>query len=350
LRDFTQPPPGGGFAWVLQQGNPELQPETAATWTAGFVLNSPLENPWLSGITLAFDWYRVKIRNAIMTYSIDYANYRCFGDTSGGLSPAAQAATSACQLVPRDQNNGEALNTVLSYDNQATIETSGFDILFNWNATIADLGLVDVPGTLGLNIQTTILDTYKTKQSPAVFDVETEWKGSLGPNLPGTQAGAYDYRIFANLSYNLDNWGVNFRWRHLPPVYTAAVAQENAIIENNAAVTGGAPGIILGYIPGSVNETSSYDIFDLSANWQINETFGLRAGITNLFDRAPLSVGSTAGYPPGTTLSGICGGAPGCTNPGAYSLGTRGALAGAFTGGYYDTIGRRYFVGLKVNF
>ncbi|MBF8268529.1 MAG: TonB-dependent receptor-like protein [Gammaproteobacteria bacterium] len=341
---------GGGFAWVLQQGNAELSPETADTWTGGFVMSSPFENPWLSGASVNFDWYKVKITNAIMTYSIDYANYRCFGvDT--GLSPAAQAATPGCQLTQRNTTTGGALATTLSYDNQATIKTSGFDIGFNWFSTIADLGF-DVPGALGFNLNTTVLHYYTTKQSPAVYDVETEWKGSLGPNLPGTQAGAYDYRMFGNLSYNLDNWGVNFRWRHLPSVWTAGYASQQAIIENNANVTAGGDGILLSYVPTTEIETNSYDVFDFSATWDINEIFSVRAGVTNLFDTDPEVVGATAGYAPGSDISAatVCGGAPGCGAPGGYSVNNNGGGLAPFFGGYYDTLGRRFFVGMQARF
>jgi outer membrane receptor protein involved in Fe transport len=340
---------GGGFAWVLQKGNPLLEPEKADTWTAGFVLSSPYENPWLAGITLAFDWYMVNIEDAIMTYSIDYANYRCFGTATvtNAAEAAAQAATQGCQLVPRDQNTGGALNTTLSYDNQATIETSGFDVMFNWSSEIADLG-VNVPGRLGLSIQGTILDYYTTKQSPAVFDVETDWTGSLGPNLPGTNGGAYEYRLFSSLSYTKDAWNVALRWRHLPSVWSAGKASQLALIENNDVVAAGGPGITLGYSPLTEVETDSYDIFDLSFGWSINETFALRGGITNVFDIDPNNFASTTGWAPGSDISAatVCGSAPGCRAPGGYSV----PSVGGYSGGYYDTLGRRFFVGFKASY
>jgi outer membrane receptor protein involved in Fe transport len=341
-RDFVQQGGGGGFAWVLQEGNPELKPETADTWSAGFVMSSPSENPWLAGITMVVDWYSIEIEDAIMTYSLDYANYRCFGTgLEAGLSPAEQALTLGCQLVPRDQYNGVPLSTKVSYDNQATMKSSGIDIGFTWHADIAALGW-DVPGSLGFNVQANILDTYETRLSPAVYDVPIEWKGSMGPNLPGTQGGAYDYRLFTNFSYNQPNWGVTLRWRHLPSVWSAGYAEQQALIANNAAVTAGGDGIILTYTPTTEIETDSYDIFDLSGTWDINETFSVRFGITNLFDTEPVNFASTAGRPAGSDLD-VCNGAPGCTNPSSYSLGS----LGGFMGGYYDTLGRRFFVGVK---
>lgn len=348
---------GGGFAWVLQKGNNTLQSETADSWTFGGVISSPWDNAWLSGLTLTLDWYNVEITDAIMLNSVTQSAYNCFGTriVTTPQEAAEQANTAACELVPRDQRNGAALNSMISYTNQATIETSGLDVGVNWFGDLNEL--VGLPGGLSLGLNATILDKYETKQSPAPFDVVTEWKGSLGPNLSGTNGGAYDYRLFGNIAYSLNDWSVSLRWRHLPEVNTASYASQKAIIENNARVSAGGEGIILSYAPwaggaspGVLNEipTDSYNIFDLAVNWNINETLALRGGVTNLFDEEPPTVGDTRGLSPAGGPSSLqaCNGAPGCQNPFGYSLPTRGG----FNGGYYDTLGRRYFLGLKATF
>lgn len=338
---------GGGFAWVYQEGNEELESEIADTATLGFVAQSPWENDWLNGLNLSFDWYRIEIEDAIMLYSLDHAAFRCYGAeiVSTQAEAAARAASPDCALISRDQVSGGALNTSISYDNQATIKTSGFDIGLNWFGSLD--ALVGVPGNLSLNLQATVLDYYKTKQSPANYDVETDWAGSLGPDLSGTNGGAYDYRLFGGLTYMKDAWSVTLRWRHLPGVYTAGYASQQAIIANNASVVAGGAGVILGYTPTTEIETSSYNIFDMSFNWSINETLTLRGGITNLFDEEPSRTGRTAGRPVGGDwMNGVCNGAPGCLEPTAPSL----HGVGGFDGGYYDTLGRRMFLGMKASF
>ena len=115
--------------------------------------------------------------------------------------------------------------------------------------------------------------------------------------------------------------------------------------------------MILSYTPSAVGdgrdarateiETDSYSIFDMSFNWDLTERFRLRGGITNLLDEEPPEVGSMAGYPIGTNLAGVCGGAPGCVAPTGPRCPGHGLL---YNGGYYDTIGRRYFMGFQVNF
>jgi outer membrane receptor protein involved in Fe transport len=344
---------GGFFNWVQMIGNPELKPESADTWTAGFVLNSPLENPLVSGITLSFDYYNIKIEDAIMLYSIDYANYRCFGTgMDAGLTPAEQAATTACQLVPRNVESGGPLSAMLSYDNQATIDTSGFDIMLNWHADVAAMGL-NIPGFLNFNVKATVLDSYVTRQSPAVYDVPTEWKGSFGPNIGGMNGGSYDYRLTTNLTY--DNvrypWRTTLTWRHLPGIWSAGHASQQAIIKNNKAVAAGADGIILAYEPRTDIKTDSYDVFNLNGSWDITDKVTLRFGIDNLFETKPRSIGSTAGYNPEDTpdLSAVCSEeeeALGCTDPAAYSV----PNIADYNGGFYDIIGRTFFMGVKVRF
>ena len=345
--DVVQQTGGGGFAWVMQQGNRELTSETADTWTLGAVINSPWDNAWARGLTASFDYYRVEIEDAIMLTSIDQAQFGCFGTTtvSTPAEAAAQAASAACQLVPRNSNSGAAMNTMVSYGNQAIIETSGLDVGVNWFGDMQEL--FGLSGGLGLSLNATILDEYVTKESAAPFDVEVDWKGSLGPNLSGTNGGAYDFRLFGNVSYMQDNWSVNLRWRHLPGVYTAGYAAQKGLIENNRRVAAGGDGMILSYTPTTEVETDSYNIFDLSATWNVSDTITLRGGITNLFDEEPPYVGASRGYPADVDLQSVCGdNAPGCANPFSHSL----PSVGNFNAGYYDTLGRRYFVGIKARF
>ena len=96
---------GGGFAWVLQQGNPNLKSETADTYTWGLVVDLANNMTW------SFDWYKIDIEDAIMLYSVTYAGYRCFGSQDGdharggsragrnpGLSARSQGPEQRCRV------------------------------------------------------------------------------------------------------------------------------------------------------------------------------------------------------------------------------------------------------------
>ena len=341
---------GGGFAWVNQIGNVKLKSEIADTYTAGFVLRSPFEHALLSNITATVDWYQISLSNAILPYSTTYAQYLCYGavQVADAAGAAAQANSAACLNMPRSTLNGGALTTQVSYDNQATVKTSGVDFTMSWSGKMADMGLESIPGGLNVSVQGTWLNYYKTKESAASYDPEVDWKGSLGPNLQGFNAGAYSYRLFTNFSYVLPAASFNLRWRHLPPVNVAAQAVQDATVKNNAAAAAGAALPILSYTPITNEPVESYDAFDFSVNWNFSENFTVRAGVDNLLDTQPAITAKANGYPVGTTLSGVCNGAPGCVNPSSYSLGTSGQ--GSTNGGYYDVLGRRYFLGFKAKF
>jgi outer membrane receptor protein involved in Fe transport len=351
---------GSPFGWNNQQGTPDLRSETANTWTAGFVLQSPWENAWLKGLSFTADYYSIKMKDVIEPYSVDYARFLCYGavQVSDAAAAAAQAATEACQNVPRDTSSGVALTNLLKFANQATVNTAGVDFALNWFGNLGDLGLQSVPGGIGLNISGTYLDKYITKLSPASFDVPIDWKGSLGPNVPGFQGGAYDYRLLTSLSYTLPSLSFSLRWRFYPTVDTIQQAQERAIVKNNLKVQGGAPGTVLSYTPTTALSAASYSVFDFSFNWNVGSMYSIRGGVDNLFDRDPVITGATAGYPADVWfskgLASVCAGRDtGCRPPtawGAFGANLASSGQGQTNGGYYDTLGRQYYLGIKATF
>src|SRR5690606_26040142 len=88
---------GGGSpcSCVNQQGTPNRTSDSAVSWTFGFDVTPPVDRPWLRGATLSLDYYPVELEDAIMLFSVDYANFRCFGSTlvTNATEAAAQAAS-----------------------------------------------------------------------------------------------------------------------------------------------------------------------------------------------------------------------------------------------------------------
>ncbi|HWG29461.1 MAG TPA: TonB-dependent receptor [Steroidobacteraceae bacterium] len=337
------------FAWLNEGGNPTLRSETANTWTAGIVFSNLGDSPWISGLSGSLDWWQIDVQHAIELDSPDYANYLCFGtvQVSSAAGAAAQAQSAACQNVARNQVTGGGTTTLLTYTNQATIGIAGVDFQLNWFAQFADLGL-KLPGGLSFNSQDTFLQYFKTKTSPTAFDVDTNWKDSLGPTLSGTNAGAYGYRLNASIGYVLPSFTFNLRWRFLPSVNSAAHATQQAIIANNNSVAGGGAGTLLGYIPNTDIATPHWQAVDMSFTWNLNKVLEFRGGINNLFNKEPAIAGAASNFPVGTNLAAVCGGAPGCQNPTQYSQPVDGA--GNTMPGFYDVYGRTFFLGMKARF
>ncbi len=344
---------GAVFAWLNEEGNHNLRPETADTWTGGFVISQLGDNPWISGLSASADWWQIHVKDAIELDSPDYANYLCYGTVivTTPAQAAAQAATPACQNVGRLPSNGNPATSLLTYTNQATIGIAGVDVALNWVAQFADLGLKWLPGGIAFNTQDTFLNYYRTKQSPTSFDVDVNWKGSLGPTLAGTNAGAYSYRLFTTISWVMPSFNVNLHWRFLPSVNSANHAFQQAIIANNNQVAATGKGTMLSYTPNTDIAAPAWNAFDLSGSWNLNSVLPIRGGINNLFDKSPAVTGASAGFPVGTNLNAVCSATAaqrGCTNPLAYSLPSDG---GAVTNaGFYDVYGRTFWLGFKASF
>ncbi len=342
-----------GFAWLNEIGNPNLTSEQANTFTGGFVISNLGDNPWLAGLNGSVDWWQIDIDHAIELDSPDDANYLCYGTvTVTTIAEAeAQAASPACENVSRNLSTGAATTALLEYTNQATIGLAGVDFEVNWFAQLADLGLKAVPGGISFSTVDSILQYYKTKNSPADFDVDTNWKGSMGPTLSSLNAGAFSYRLFTTVGYVLPSVSVSLGWQFYPSVNSVSHAQDAAIIANNQQVAATGKGTILSYTPDDTLAIPAYSLFNLNASWTVNKWLQIRGGINNLLDKEPPNE-ATTGFPVGTNLNTVCSTAAaalGCVNPTGYSLPNDGAGQNGYLG-YYDIYGRTFFLGFKATF
>jgi iron complex outermembrane receptor protein len=308
----TQPagPPGGLYQ---VQGNALLKEEEAKTWTAGFVLASPFDHPLASGLRLTVDYYSIELEDAITTTTGNQIMARCFNPA---LNPGLDPNNIWCQAMQRNPDNGNLAVVNALYSNEASYKTSGWDAQVDWRAALADMGLGNVPGTVSLNVQVSILDKFEEQ-----LDANTparDWKDFQGPNLTGITAGggaSYRYRVFTSLGYNTDVWGVTLRHRYLPTINDA----------NELTNPGGNP-IVGG--DGLIAQVPKYNIFDLAGTYNFNQTLAFRLGVDNLFDRDPPVTGRNV-----IAVNGLTGG----------TLVTSG-------NGIYDPLGRRFYLGVRANF
>ena len=286
---------GGYFPLELEnrRGNGTLQPETAHTLTVGTVLKSPFDSAALSNMTAQFDYYRIRIADAISPLPSTTVYENCF-NVDGASNPTYDVNNSYCKLIKRDGVTGGRVSVDAPYSNLGAIHTSGLDFQFNWRSELADMGMKSVPGALSLGVSVNYLFSYKTQSVPGSVFIENE--GTLAQN------GQYRYVADTNLGYTLGGWTFGLEWRHLPAVANSAKATSPKT---------------------TIQGTDAYDLLNLSANWSLNRTVTLRAGVDNLMDKDPLVVG----YNPGVNN------ANGATAP-----------------GYYDILGRRYYVGVKLDF
>jgi outer membrane receptor protein involved in Fe transport len=256
-------------------------------------------------------------------------------DSAGNVDPTLLAnvlASAPCQRSPRSTATGASLLTTIQYQNLGKLETSGFDVNLNWGVVFADVGASAIPGSLNVNVYFNYLSHFITNAgiNNAFFgqSYDIDWAGSLGPAAGlGVNAGAYRYKLNTTVTYNVGPASIGVNWRHLPGA--KPVSYYNA-----AATTVLNPDGVLS-ATNTALPVSSYDVFDLSATYNINKTLTLRAGIDNLFDTDPVITGAT--FEPDPLPAGVF--------PFVPSSG-----AGTTSENLYDAIGRRFYVGIKARF
>lgn len=263
----------------LDGGNPDLSEETADTLTIGLVYQSQSDG-LLANFRASIDWYQIEIEDAISSITAETFMDRCYDPA---FNPNFELDNFYCNLFERNASNGEVINAAETLQNLAAINTSGVDVQIDW---AADLG----PGRLGINWVVAWLDKYEEQEIPG--DVFTQYGGTIGTSI----ATAWpDWKWTFNLNYALGPLGLNARWR-----YVDGMTDE------------GTPTFQVG----------SYSYFDLGANYSFDygllKGVGLRAGVTNLFDKDP------AIYPSYVQSN---------TDPSTY-----------------DVLGRRYFMAVSYSF
>jgi outer membrane receptor for ferrienterochelin and colicin len=145
------------------------------------------------------------------------------------------------------------------------------------------------PGTFSLNV----LGTYVKE-----YAVETFGGSPFVDYTGSTVNSSFRYKLFTTLTYSVTRASAGLRWQHLPSISPAPGA---------ASIVQGAP---------------SHDQVDVFGHWALTPTIDLRGGIDNVFNAWPETIGAQTGVN---------------NNVGA-------------TIQDYDTIGRRYYVGVRARF
>jgi len=286
----------GGNLFSPNAGNSDLKEETADTLTLGAVF-APR---FLPGLSLAVDYYNIKIRDAIDAYSNLDIQLQCY-DTD-----VAQADNPFCADITRNANNGQIVELIQRQVNLARFDTSGIDVALNYRFRLDDA--LGIPGRFDLGYDGTHI--LNQKVSFAGID------GTVTNDLAGDLAnGSFKYRARGSLSWRLDNFRI--RWT---TTYYGKINDSNQLLDRYRALLEANPGAeVPTYLfIGDVWEHDLFLSFDVDSGGQ---KFRLYGGVNNLFD-------STSPFLPTGTESGRL------TNQ----------------NGVYDIAGRRFYVGATVKF
>lgn len=270
----------------LRQGNPDVQPEEGETFTLGLVLQGPGS---FENLTASFDYYNIEITDAIAPLNSLFAYQQCFNADGASNPTLSYTGNEYCGMILRNVVSGERASVDAPFINTGALSTTGLDVTVNWTADVAD------GGSFFVNSLLTFLDKYEIQDTPSSPIVDV--RDTLG------EGGQYKYKMTNTFGYNFSGGRANvgLQWRYLP-----SIRDESAARDANTQVF----------------PVDSYQSFNVFAGYTVNDRISLRMGIDNLTDEEPLIVGAR----------------PGDNN------------AEVTRADYFDPLGRRAYVGVKMSF
>jgi iron complex outermembrane receptor protein len=235
-------------------GNANLNEEKAKTWTAGVVL----QPRFIPGLTVTFDWYSIKITDAVNTPSANELADLCVDQPD--------LNNSYCGNLFRDPETGfflgdggdplQRIAFIVGPANVAAFTTAGADFSVSYNLPLSDklgrvrfdltggyLDKIDFVPTIGADVDNDVLEAYNPR-----------WRGS------------------ASLNWRLNNialnYGVNY-WSKTRRYTTEQLAGQPDIADPKYFF---------------VKRKMEHDV---RASLDVEEKFTFYAGVNNLFNEKP---------------------------------------------------------------
>jgi outer membrane receptor protein involved in Fe transport len=224
-------------------GNRNLREETARTWTAGTVLRPR----FIPGLIASFDWYDIKIKNAISTPTAE--------ELAGLCVDQPTLDNVYCQNITRASGTGYIAGYFVQPQNVANFKTAGADMKLNYNFNTAKAGAFSISLVGGY------LDKLQFIATPgAEVNVDRE-----EPYFP-------KWNVTGDITWKLDKLTVNYgvSWFSKTRRYTTEQTDANPDIA--------APEYLW------YKEKWQHDLY---VAYDVDERFRFYVGANNLFDQQP---------------------------------------------------------------
>ena len=276
----------------LLGGNPNLDPETADSYTLGIVFQ-PRFLPRFAATIDAFD---IKVKDTIGTIGADVIINQCL----------ATGDPFFCTRVNRDQFGSLWLtpNGFITdvNANVGRLRTRGIDIGASYTQPLGGIG------SLAFSFVGTYLDKLVvTPLDGITYDCAGRFGASCGTPNP-------DWRHKLRLTYTAPNGiGLSAQWRHFAAVENDLLSDDIDLCPN-ANTTGCNPGV------GSAN-IKAQNYLDLVLTARIGDHYQFRLGANNILDRIPPTLVTPAPFGNGNTYPQV-----------------------------YDALGRYIFAGVTLDF
>ena len=252
----TQPRP-----LSTSQGNLDLKPESADTYSFGVVLRSTSDDPRFSHMSASVDYYNIAVTDTIGTVGANAILDDCY---SAVTNPTYSITNNYCQLISRQSSTGLLKDIANPLLNLGDYKTSGIDLQVDWSAPFDSVGLPSALGSLSLNLLVNYLDDFLIQSTPTAPVLD--FAGTIGNTQIDQYADAHPkWKATTTLSWNIEPVTASLRWRYIDGMKDYAFV-------GTSSTGPGAPAV---------------NYFDLDGSWTVRPGLQLSAGIENLLDKQP---------------------------------------------------------------
>ncbi|ATY32707.1 TonB-dependent receptor domain-containing protein [Sphingomonas psychrotolerans] len=272
----------------LNVSNPNIQEESARTWTFGAVIN-PISIHALRNLTLTVDYYNIKLDDAIARTSRDFILQQCYLNNDPDFCSLISRRTIASG--PYSAGSIQLVNSQLI--NSGGASTEGVDTTLSWRLPLG-----------GATASFAASWTHLIRQggiplTGAAFDRSD---GEI--NTPKDRASF-------SVGVDTDSFGVNFNGQYIGASYLDDQYRARFLLADGA-------------LPDKKYfRVDSAFYADMQMRFTVDKGFEFFAGVNNLLD----------------------------TQPAPVITGLTGSVTGTETAaGTYDPIGRRYYSGVRLKF
>lgn len=180
-------------------GNPELEAETADTYTVGVVLVSPFAQPALETLQLSLDWYWIELEDAIGRWDAESAVGRCYDPA---YNPGFDPANVFCSFFERSPETGEIFARLVDR-NLGGLKTSGLDVQLGWEIEAG-------PGRVTTEAYLTYVDDWRFRDPGGTT---LDYTGTIGGQALGRAIPEWKWQL--RLGYDWGPAEVYSRWRYI---------------------------------------------------------------------------------------------------------------------------------------
>ena len=236
---------------AFQGGNPDLQEETADTYTVGVVVQ-PTDQ-----LLLSVDYFNIEVDDVITFVDPSIVTTRCFN--SEGANPAFAADNEWCTRFGRSPTTGEIIDLLELQENIGGLRVDGIDLQVDWDTTF---GAHD----FGVNWVSTWMNERAESSQPG--EPFIDYVGSIGQDV----AEVYpDFKAAVTATWGFNDWSTALRLRYLPSM----IHEEAVLVDSSDPDVCDCTGV------------DSVTYADVFARWQATDSIIVRLGIDNLTDEEP---------------------------------------------------------------